>query len=1066
MKNLVPVYEKKLLYILTFFVFMYSCGQQEIENPEWENPEIIAQNKEPGHATFIPFQDESTALTMDNTKSEYYKLLNGKWKFTFWHSPNEVPKDFYKVKYNDDEWDMLEVPSNWQLKGYGTPIYINIPHPFPANPPVVPRDTNETGCYRMLFEIPAKWEDKEVFIHFEGVQSAFYLWINGEKAGYSQGSMTPAEFNITDYIKKGHNLLSVQVIRWSDGSYLEDQDFWRLSGIYRNVYLLVRNKVHIRDFYVTTDFDKDYQNAGLSVKTSIRNLSEDKSGLQKVFYKLLDTENDTVIIEEAVEMQKSVHPGEEGTVIYETQVNNPQKWSDETPFLYKLVLILKDENDDVREVICRNIGFREVEIKNGQLLVNGKPIMFRGVNRHEIHPDYGRVIPEETMIKDIVLMKQNNINAVRTSHYPNQPRWYELCDQYGLYVMDEANIESHQLWTESIYMAKKPEWKDAFVERGVRMVERDKNHPCIIAWSMGNETGLGENFDDMYNAMKEIDPRPIHYEPRNPAYRVGLSKYDFISMMYAPIDTLVKYMKKDPSRPAIYCEYSHAMGNSNGNFKDFWDTFEQYPRMQGGFIWDFVDQGLRKRNDMGEAYFAYGGDFGDKPNDGNFCINGLVFPDRETQPAMHDIKKVQQYIKVKPVNTTAGIIALENNYQYLNLNIFSLEWELTENGQIIDIGTVDSLDIPPGDQEEVFIPFNNIKTKAGSEYWLNLSLQHKNPVSWAGRGFEQAWEQLKVPFRVSKKKNVSVTQLPELQTEVKGDEIIMSGDKFKTIFDKTKGIFSSYKYDNKELFNNSPQPNFWRAPADNDRGGGENSYAYRWEKEGLDSLDFKIDSIQINDADSQSKTSITVAGSATTTNGTIHFLKAFTVYGNGDIHVASEIIVKGELPPLAKIGDIFTLDDQFENMKWYGRGPEESYWDKKEGHKIGLWAGTVSEQFVPYVKPQENGNKTDVRWAYLSNPDGLGMLVYGLPLLNISARQYTDYNIANACHTVDLEKSGNTFFHVDFKQMGVGGDDSWSPRVHREYLLNKKSYRYSYYIRPVNLLENDIEEILDIGIVE
>ncbi|MBN2000189.1 beta-galactosidase, partial [candidate division KSB1 bacterium] len=539
--------------ILVILAGMTIAGAQNPIN-DWENPQVIGKNKLPAHVFFIPHQDEESALSFDPQRSDCYQSLNGNWKFHFYAKPADVPEDFFEPNFPDNDWDHIEVPSNWQIKGYGKPIYTNVRHPFEANPPFIPQNNNETGAYRQKFQVPQDWRKKNIILHFAGVQSAFYLWVNGKKVGYSQGSMTPAEFDISRYVRRGDNLLAVQVLRWSDGSYLEDQDFWRLSGIYRDVFLYALPKIAIQDYKVETQFDKEYKNAQLSV--DIRTNSGKKPTGQ-IIVSLYDKEGKQIFSKQEVVAEK---------VFIRTDVQNPLKWSAETPNLYVLTLQLLDKNGNVEQSIAEKIGFRQVEIVNGQLLVNGAVVMIKGTNRHEIEPERGRAITEASMIKDIKLMKQNNINAVRTSHYPNQTRWYDLCDEYGLYVMDEANIESHELWAnKKIYLDDKPEWQDAFVDRGVSVVQRDKNHPCVIFWSLGNETGYGKAFDAMYKTMKELDPtRPIHYESRTPAYIHGLSKYDIISTMYPTLQAILELMEEDPSRPVILCEYAHAMGNSTG----------------------------------------------------------------------------------------------------------------------------------------------------------------------------------------------------------------------------------------------------------------------------------------------------------------------------------------------------------------------------------------------------------------------------------------------------------------------------------------------------------------------
>ena len=706
-----------LLFIGIFMFFSQALAQ------EWQNPEIIAINKEAPHVTLIPFQSVKTSQSFDATQSDRYQSLNGDWKFKFLARPGDAPDKFFQPTFADADWELLPVPSNWQVEGYGQPIYTNIKHPFPVDPPRVPEDANETGLYRLEFEMAPEWVGQEIFLHFAGVQSAMYVWVNGEQVGYSQGSMLPAEFNVTDYVKPGKNILAAKVIRWSDGSYLEDQDFWRLSGIYRDVYLVARPQVFLRDFQITTDLDSDYKDATLDIDFDIVNASQKEANDYVIDIHLSGHELD---VKETVKVP-AVSKNDQTAVTFTKNIDDPQKWSAEIPNLYTITFALRDADGDTREAITQKIGFREIEIVDGQLLVNGHIPYFKGVNRHEIQPDAGRVVSEETMIKDIVLMKQHNINSVRTSHYPNQTRWYELCDEYGIYVIDEANIESHELWADRrIYLDEKPEWQEAFVTRGTAMVERDKNHASIIMWSMGNETGYGTAFDVMYKEMKALDPtRPIHYESRTPAYSPDLSKYDIISTMYPTLEHIVELTEKDPTRPVIICEYAHGMGNSTGNLKKYWDLFESHPRMQGAFIWDYVDQGLTKKTDDGREFFAYGGDYGDTPNDLNFCINGVINPDRTPQPAMQEIKKVFQFVDIKAVDLYAGLIAIENTYDFQNLDFLQAEWRLETPFKVVESGVIEPLDIPAG-EGRIFVigPFKE-PLESNDDFYLNVSLRLK-----------------------------------------------------------------------------------------------------------------------------------------------------------------------------------------------------------------------------------------------------------------------------------------------------------------------------------------------------
>ncbi|MFN4145980.1 MAG: glycoside hydrolase family 2 TIM barrel-domain containing protein, partial [Runella sp.] len=636
---------RKVSVFLSLFITTVSFAQ---DLPDWENPAVFSRNTERPHTTLTPYQSEAAALQFDRSKSTFVQSLNGIWKFKWVQHPSKVPGDFFQINANTANWDDLPVPSNWQVVGardgraYDRPIFSNIKHPFPANPPRIVADTNAVGLYRTTFNIPANWQGRPVFLHFGGVQSACYVWVNGLQVGYHQDGMTPAEFDITKYLRGGQNQLAVQVINWSDGSYLEDQDYWRLAGIFRDVYLYTASTIHIRDYYTVTDFDENYQNATLRISAFIKNFSAQVQDKYQVKFKLYDP-NGRLVGDEMIRNIPMMDPRDESYLTLNLPVENAAKWSAETPSLYKLTMQVVDGEGQVLEVLSQRVGFRKVVIKDGQFLLNGKAITFKGVNRHEFEPTTGRVVSRETMLKDILLMKQHNINAVRTSHYPNDPLWYDLCDEYGLYVIDEANIESHEMFQlKNRPLASNPDWKDAFVARGKAMVERDKNHPSIVIWSLGNETGMGGNFEDMAQIIRLIDPtRPIHYEGRN-NYEFDFSKteqplssFDIISTMYPSVEGMVALMKKDPSRPVIVCEYAHAMGNSVGNLQKYWDAIEQYPRLQGGFIWDWVDQGLYLKDKNGKPYIAHINYI-----DGANAGDGLVNPDRLPQPEINEVKHV------------------------------------------------------------------------------------------------------------------------------------------------------------------------------------------------------------------------------------------------------------------------------------------------------------------------------------------------------------------------------------------------------------------------------------------
>ena len=659
--------------------------------PDWENPEVVGWGKESAHCTLMVFPDVDSALIGNCEESPFYISLNGRWKFHWVARPAERPVDFYRADYDDSGWNEMPVPSNWQMHGYGVPIYTNITYPFAKDPPRVTGEPqadytayklrNPVGSYRKTFEVPASWRGRHVFLHFDGVESAFYVWVNGTKIGYGQGSRTPAEFNVTTHLREGRNLLAVEVYRWSDGSYLEDQDFWRLSGIFRDVYLFSTPAVHLRDFFVRCDLDEHYRDGVLEVTAHVRNYSDKLVEAPAVEMQLLDTSTSSrrVCAQGRMEFTgETISAQDEAVFTYKTDIANPRKWTAEQPNLYTLLLTLKRANGDVLEVIPCRVGFRKVEVNGGQLRVNDIAVLLKGVNRHEHDPDTGHYVTVDSMVRDIRLMKQNNINAVRTSHYPNVSKWYDLCDEYGLYLVDEANIESHGMgYGRNETLGNKLEWKKAHMDRTISMVQRDKNHPSIIIWSLGNEAGDGINFQATSEWIHQRDSsRPVQYEQARTRPHT-----DIVCPMYSRIERIVKYASTDRDRPLILCEYAHAMGNSVGNLQDYWDAIEKYGHLQGGFIWDWVDQGLRKKDESGREFWAYGGDFGDKPNDGNFCCNGLLQPDRKPNPSLFEVKKVYQYIEVQPVDLISGKVRIRNEYDFVSLGFVECAGRFTtENG--------------------------------------------------------------------------------------------------------------------------------------------------------------------------------------------------------------------------------------------------------------------------------------------------------------------------------------------------------------------------------------------------
>ncbi|MEM3545756.1 MAG: glycoside hydrolase family 2 TIM barrel-domain containing protein [Candidatus Bathyarchaeia archaeon] len=1064
------------------------------EIPDWENPRIVERNKEPAHATLMPYPNEEEAFPCIREKSSWFSSLNGEWKFKLCENPSSTPRDFYKVNFNDEEWDAIQVPSNWQMLGYDKPIYVNVRYPFRADPPKVPRDWNPTGLYRKTFNIPEDWHGRQIFLVFDGVDSAFYVWVNGEIVGYSQDSRLPAEFNITRYVKPGWNLLAVKVLRWSDGSYLEDQDMWRLSGIYRDVYLYCTPPIHIRDFFVRTFFDEKYQDATLKVRINIRNYSEKTSPLHTLELKLYDGEGVQLFTEPVRAYVGEIKPESEAVLEVEKKIPKPRKWSAEDPYLYTLILTLRNEKGEVVEVESCRVGFRQVEIKNGRILINGVPVYLKGVNRHEHDDVRGHAITVESMIKDIELMKKFNFNAVRTSHYPNHPAWYDLCDKYGIYVIDEANIECHGLvgflrtmfqieetfgkhweellrefreklegktWREVmeeimkrfpryIEPAQDPEWLHAFMERFVRMVERDKNHPCVIMWSLGNESGYGPNHDAMSGWVHGYDPtRPVHYEGTIHTAEKKISKsVDVISIMYPTLERLVQ-LAEDPEedRPVIMCEYAHSMGNSTGNLKEYWETIYKHKRLCGGFIWDWVDQGLKRMTEDGREWWAYGGDFGDEPNDGNFCINGLVWPDRKPHPAMWECKKIQQPVEAEAVDLAKGVIRVFNRFDFTNLDIVDIFWELSEDGRIIQQGALPKIHTPPHESELITIPFKTPELKPGAEYWLMIRYKLSRDTVWAEKGYEIGWSQFKMPFNTPPKPLIRAEDMPPLTVKETDEEVAISGRDFKLTLDKKTGRITSIEYKGFKIVKEGPLLNLWRAPTDNDIP----RLAPMWRRAGLDRLRHTAESVKIEKISDQ-VVHVVVEASLHTPENVEKFKCRYTyrIYGSSDVIIDVDVDPAADLPPsIPRIGLKMTIPGGFEKFTWFGRGPHENYCDRKEGAAVGVYTGTVDEQYVPYIKPQENGNKTDVRWASLTNDSGFGLLIVGMPLIEVSAHHYTIEDFEKAKHTYELKRRDDITLNIDYKQSGLGGG-SCGPDTLPQYLVKPEHAHFAVRLRPIS----------------
>ncbi len=1226
------------------FALVLPC-EAKSGTPDWENEQVIGINKLPPRATSLPYLDRASATSDDPEKSPFYQSLNGDWKFHWAKDPDGRPTNFYQTDYDVSGWDDIPVPSNWQLHGYGVPLYTNVTYPFKKDPPRVMGEPpanytnydarNPVGSYRREFSFDDSWDGRQIFVQFDGVDSAFYLWVNGEKIGYSQGSRTAATFDITNYVKAGKNTIAAEVYQYCDGSYLEDQDFWRLSGIFRDVSLWSVDKLHIRDYFVHTDLDENYRDATLRVDVEVADATEEHSKLS-IELELFDDSG------KMVAQEKLSHArAEDGTrtISLAQPVGAPNLWSAEKPNLYRLLLTLRDSDDEIVEVVSTRVGFREVEIKNGLLHVNGKPVYLKGVNRHEHDPDTGHTISKDAMIADIKLMKQFNINAVRTSHYPNMPMWYSLCDEYGLYVVDETNIESHGMGYGKDSLAKDPKWGKAHMDRLQRMIERDKNHPSIIIWSLGNEAGNGVNLMANYDWAKKRDPsRPVQYEQAG----FGDRNTDIRCPMYASIDRIEKYATDNPDRPLIQCEYAHAMGNSVGNFQDYWTAMESHDALQGGFIWDWVDQGLRtpvppkygvtdqtseslqarvtgsidKQNgvtgavilpdnealeitgnltleavvvgnraatfnpliskgdhqflirldkdgvnftlftdawkslqasydeagleeganritatydgakmrlyvngkqvkeqaftgkiaasnfpvnigrnsehvdrvtslpiqtahiynralspsavgdvegrsrdglvldldlrkvvreespsDSAKTFMAYGGDFGDRPNDGNFCINGLISPDRQPNPHLWEVKKVHQNIKLTAEDLRAGKFRVKNKFLFTNTNEFVPHVTLRLDGKVVGRATLKPFDIEPGGEQTILIP--TMKTAAmKGEAILSVAFDTASETPWAAAGHRVAWDQFELSSAAKSEPQISDEKMTISEPD-DNHRVVTTGN-VQATFDTRRGSLTSLQLKGNELLKAELTPNFWKIPNDNQYG---NNYVGR-----LGAWQNAAETMKVTGFDvSATEDRVEIAVSGDLNVGDSKCELKYTVYPGGAVHVEAKYIPgKGNIPLLPRFGIQFAVDQDLDHVKWYGRGPQETYWDRKTGGEIAVYESTPEKMFHRYIRPQDAANRTDVRWMKVTDDSGHGIEIAGDEPLSMSVWPYTMSDVESASHPYELQPSDFNTIFVDYRLHGVGGDTSWGARTHAQYTLpGDQPHEFAFTITPI-----------------
>jgi beta-galactosidase len=1225
--------------------------------PEWNGAiDLFRVGTQPPHTTLMPYADVGQALAADRTRSPYRVSLDGKWKFSYADRPDERDTDFHRTDVDDTDWDTIPVPSVWQVHGYDFPIYVNITYPWwgpnglgeEAQPPAAPTRYNPVGQYRRTFTVPKDWSGRRTFLHFEGVKSAHYVWINGELVGYHEDSYTPAEYDITPHLKPGTNQIAVEVYRYSDGDWLEDQDMIRLSGIFRSVYLYSTPAVHLRDFKLDTPLGDDYTSAELSVTASVRDYGGDNQGRYTVETQLYDAGGHAVW-SRPLQQAVALDAGDETTVQAAKAVPAPKLWSAEHPNLYTAVLRLRDPAGKVIETLSHRVGLREFALKDGLMRINGKPVSFRGTNRHEMHPDRGTALTRADLVKDITIIKRLNINSVRTSHYPNNPLWLELADEYGLYLVDETNLETHGIRGE--YPGNHPDWSAACVARAQNMVHRDKNHASVVIWSLGNEAGGGSTFVNMRDWIKSYDTtRVVQYEGDD---RPTIS--DIRSEMYDSPARVEQHAKNTAdTRPYVMIEYCHAMGNSNGNFKKYWDIIRRYPVLQGGWIWDFVDQsltepvpvrqlltesgpgalkgevlpasarfdrdkgvsgatvftrdarldltgsltleawvtpkvtgyhqpiiakgdtqyalkqsgrtleffiygggqwitaswalpddwtgrehhvagvfdaaagtltlhvdgqvratkattqkpssntaplalavdvdnptrefsgtirkarvyarplsaaelasesrgpgdegvrfwfdaatvGLTEKRPAQKTFFAFGGDWGDNPNDGAFVADGIVTADRGHTGKAAEVKQIYQAVNASWA--ADGSVTLTNEYLFTNIREFDGSWTLSADGKVVQRGrlTRDQLNVAPLSSRTITVPYKLPGTPApGTEYFLQLSFTTKESTPWAKAGFEVAKQQLAVDAHSPAVTPVPLAKVPALAYRDASGQVTVDGKDFSVTVDKDSGTITSYRAHGTRLITSGPVPNFWRAPTDNDHGNGQHTRNQTWRDAGTHR---KVTGVSVR-ALGDRAVEIKVSGTLPTTTEST-YTTTYTVFGNGEIKVDNTLHPgASSLPYIPEVGTILFLPRRLDRLHYYGRGPEENHWDRNNGTDVGLYSGTVAEQWTPYIRPQENGNKTDVRWAALTDRDGVGLLVSGEPLLEVNASHFTPEDLSNGVrHDYQLTPRDAVVLRVNHRQMGVGGDNSWGAHTHDEYkLFANRDYAYTYRLRPL-----------------
>lgn len=1020
-----------------FAVLAMTANAQSFK--EWQDPEINAVNRAPMHANYFAYESTEAAIKGIKEKSSNFMTLNGTWKFNWVPNADARPTDFWQPEFNDKGWNAMPVPGVWELNGFGDPIYVNVGYAwreqFRNNPPQVPTVNNHVGSYRREITVPAHWKGKEIIAHFGSVTSNMYLWVNGKYVGYSEDSKMEAEFNLTPYLKPGQkNLIAFQVFRWCDGTYLEDQDFFRYSGVGRDCYLYARSKKQIADIRITPDLDAQYQNGSLAINLTTK-------GRGEVELELFDANNQPVVT-------KSLNAS--GNISTTMEVASPNKWTAETPYLYTLRATLKEGNK-VLEVIPVKVGFRKVELKNAQILVNGQPILIKGANRHEMDPDGGYVVSRERMIQDIQMMKMFNLNAVRTCHYPNNNLWYELCDQYGLYVVAEANIESHGMGYGKNTLAKREDYKKAHLERNQRNVQRCFNHPSVIIWSLGNEAGYGPNFEAAYDWVKAEDPsRAVQYEQAGTK-----GKTDIYCPMYAGYQWCENYSKDNKyQKPLIQCEYAHAMGNSQGGFKEYWDLVRKYPKFQGGFIWDFVDQSVRWPGKNGKMIYAYGGDFNRfDASDINFCNNGLISPDRVPNPHAYEVRHFYQNIWTTPANLKNGEINIFNEYFFRDLSAYYLEWEMLKDGKSVRCGRIDNLNVQP--QQTAKVKLNLGETDTEAEWLLNISYKLKNNEDLLPAGYTVAKEQLTLnPYKAPSMQlgNCELSNTETVAPEVQDNDrhyLIIGNDAFRIEFNRSNGYLTKYQIKGLDMIKEGAilKPNFWRAPTDNDFGAHIHRKYVAWKNPEIRLKSFKQ---RTENKQVIVETAYEMPGVSAKLNLT------YVINNEGAIKVTQKMTTdkKVKVSNMFRFGMQMQMPRSFETIEYYGRGPIENYIDRNHCTDLGIYRQSVTEQFYSYIRPQENGTKTDIRWWRMINKAGNGIEVVAASPFSASALHYTIESLDEGWskqqgHSPEVEEADLTNLCIDKIQAGLGCVNSWGSIALPEYQVPYQDYEFTFILSPI-----------------